>query len=200
MTSAKKYNLIINIKFYDYWHCGSGMSGGSSSDALVARYEDGDKKDLPYVPARTLKGLIREMAEAQTKLDCKELQRWFGNSADKNNKCYKKSETQETETYLTNADIIEKIEKNNIPYLFKTFKNTALESNGLAVTNSLREIETVIPLELEATFLNIIATSEQLKLLKIAISSIKRIGLNRNRGFGRCEVVAKEQEIKEQSL
>ncbi|CAA6800659.1 MAG: DUF324 domain-containing protein [uncultured Sulfurovum sp.] len=190
------YTLTITIKFYDYWHCGSGNSGGNESDALVVRYDQGTTKGLPYVPAKTLKGLMREMAEVQC--NCSELQRWFGNTSDKDNKCYKKNETIETETYLSNADIKEDIKKENIPFLFKTFKNTALE-DGIAKDNSLREIETVVPLEVEAIFSNVIATDEeQLETLKDSICSIKRIGLNRNRGMGRCEVdvISKEEAVR----
>lgn len=186
------YTLTIQIKFYDYWHCGSGNSGGNESDALVVRHDSGTKKGLPYVPAKTLKGLMREMVELQ--FDCPELQRWFGNTSDKENKCYKTDEAEETETYLSNADIKEEINKENISFLFKTFKNTKLE-NGIAKDNSLREIETVVPLEVEAIFSNVIAEKEQIEMLKNAICSIKRIGLNRNRGMGRCEITVTEKEV-----
>ena len=192
-------NLEITIRFFDYWHCGSGESGGNESDSLVVKYDEGVRKGLPYVPAKTLKGLIREMVEICaedvniTDITCVELQKWFGNTADKENHCYGKYEVpdNETQTYLGNANIIDNIEKNNISGLFKNFKNTKLEK-GIAKDSTLREIQTVIPLTLNTTFLNVDINSTQYILLKNAIESIKRIGLNRNRGMGRCEIKVEE--------
>ncbi len=185
-------DLKITIEFLDYWHCGSGESGGNAADSLVVRYDKGVKKGLPYVPAKTLKGLIREMAEAGG-IECAELQKCFGNTSDKDNDCYEKGEVSnnETKTHLGNADIVGDIKKENIPFLFKNFKNTKLE-NSIAKDGSLREIETVIPLMLCAEFISIETDKEKLELLEKAICSIKRIGLNRNRGMGRCELSVSE--------
>lgn len=197
------YNLNIVIKFFDYWHCGSGESGGNASDALVVTYDSGEKKGLPYVPAKTLKGLMREMMEVyiddkNTNITCADLQKWFGNTSDIDNRCYGKDEVpnNQTETYLGNADIKDDIAKENIPLLFKNFKNTKLK-NSIAEDGTLREIQTVIPLTLEATFSGIDMNPSQYDLFKNAIKSIKRIGLNRNRGMGRCEIdVVKVKEEK----
>jgi len=194
-------DLKITIKFFDYWHCGSGESGGNEADSLVVKYDKGDKKGLPYVPAKTLKGLMREMVEVYledtniTYITCAELQKWFGNTSDKDNRCYEKNEVpdNQTETYLGNAEIIDNITRENIHRLFKKFKNTKLE-NCIAKDGTLREIETVIPLELSTVFRGIEADDKKLELLINAIQSIKRIGLNRNRGMGRCEVKVKETE------
>ena len=176
------YTLTITIKFYDYWHCGSGNTGGNEADALVVRYDNGKKKGLPYVPAKTLKGLMREMADIHNDCDVK---KWFGKEGSDNG----------AETYLTNGDIVDDIVDDNIPFLFKIFKNTALE-NGIARDNSLREIEAVIPLEVQATFSGVTADDTQLEALENAICSIKRIGLGRNRGMGRCEVSVGTKEVK----
>jgi len=191
--------LKITIKFLDYWHCGSGESGGNAADALVVRYERGDKKGLPYVPGKTIKGLVREMVEVLAedekvaKIGCKELHLWFGNTSEekdssgKKNPCFKQNEVDNTPTHMSNADITVDIEEKNIPFLFKTFKNTQLENN-IAKERSFREIETVVPLTVMAEFSGVDANEKELELLQNAIRSIKRIGLNRNRGMGRCEV------------
>lgn len=193
------YNLHIEIKFFDYWHCGSGESGGNESDALVVTYDSGDNKGLPYVPAKTLKGLIREMMEVyidnkNTNITCADLQKWFGNTSDIDNICYGKDEVpnNQTQTYLGNADIVDDIDKKNIPFLFKNFKNTKLK-NSIAEDGTLREIQTVIPLTLKAKIFDIDMNFSQYDLFKNAIKSIKRIGLNRNRGMGRCEVNVVEE-------
>jgi CRISPR/Cas system CSM-associated protein Csm3 (group 7 of RAMP superfamily) len=186
------YTITITIQFLDYWHTGSGESGGNESDARVIRYERGEKKGLPFVPGKTIKGLVREMVEAQG-VSCEELHLWFGNTSEakdtsgKKNPCYKIDKVDETPTHMSNGDIIEDIKAENIPFLFKTFKNTKL-TKGIAEEGTLREIETVIPVTVVAEFSGIEADANQLELLKKAIMSIKRIGLNRNRGMGRCEV------------
>jgi CRISPR/Cas system CSM-associated protein Csm3 (group 7 of RAMP superfamily) len=189
--------LKITIQFLDYWHCGSGESGGNESDALVVRYETGEKKGLPYVPGKTIKGLVREMVEVlvedtdKKNITCKELHQWFGNTSNKEEVCFEKEEVKYTPTHMSNGDIEDKIESENIPYLFKTFKNTKL-TNGIAQEGTLREIETVVPVTVVAYFRDVEADEDQLKQLINAIQSIKRIGLNRNRGMGRCEVTVEE--------
>ncbi len=56
----------------------------------------------------------------------------------------------------------------------------------IAVDDSLREIEVVIPITLEGKILDIPSQEDYDKLEK-SLEMIKRMGLNRNRGLGRCE-------------
>ena len=48
--------LKLTVEILSYWHAGSGLGRGADLDALVLRNGD----DLPYLPGRTLKGLLRE--------------------------------------------------------------------------------------------------------------------------------------------
>ena len=50
--------IKYEIEFFSNWHCGSGLAAGADVDALVIK----DNNGLPYVPGRTLKGLLREAA------------------------------------------------------------------------------------------------------------------------------------------
>jgi len=162
--------MKIEIKFFTYWHCGSGESGGSSVDALVAR----DAKGLPYIPGKTLKGHIREMAETLNENEF--VDTCFGVS--------KEELEQEGECYFSNATIEENISKELSLYLFKTISSTQIGIDGLAVTGSLREIEVVVPITLYATIENCDNKEQMVK----AFRQVKRIGLNRTRGLGRCEI------------
>jgi len=162
--------MKIAIKFFTYWHCGSGSSGGSSVDALVAR----DAKGLPYIPGKTLKGHIREMAE--TLGDDTFVDSCFGFS--------REGIEKEGVCYFSNAVIEEEISKELSSYLFKTISSTQINEKGLAVDGSLREIEVVVPVTLYATIEN----CEYEKQMKEAFSQVKRMGLNRTRGLGRCEI------------
>jgi len=163
--------MKIAIEFFTYWHCGSGSSGGSRVDALVAR----DNKGFPYIAGKTIKGHIREMAES---LD----------DSDFINICFGSSEEREGKCYFSNAIIEEKIDKELSSYLFTTISSTKIEENGIAKTGSLREIEVVVPLKLYATIeFDDDSKKYESKMIK-AFRQVKRMGLNRTRGLGRCEI------------
>src|SRR5690625_450439 len=49
-------NKTLQIQIFSYWHTGSGMGKGPELDATVIR----DSTGLPYLPGRTIKGLLRE--------------------------------------------------------------------------------------------------------------------------------------------
>jgi CRISPR/Cas system CMR subunit Cmr4 (Cas7 group RAMP superfamily) len=54
--------IEYQIEFFSEWHCGSGLAAGADVDALVVK----DKDKLPFVPGKTIKGLIREAADVLT--------------------------------------------------------------------------------------------------------------------------------------
>jgi len=163
--------MKIAIEFFTYWHCGSGSSGGSRVDALVAR----DNKGFPYIAGKTIKGHIREMAES---LD----------DSDFINICFGSSEEREGKCYFSNAIIEEKIDKELSSYLFTTISSTKIEENGIAKTGSLREIEVVVPLKIYATIEFEDEAKKYKEMMQKAFRQVKRMGLNRTRGLGRCEI------------
>lgn len=57
-------DITYTIEFFSYWHCGSGLSAGADVDSLVIK----DAKGMPFVPGKTIKGLIREAAETLNNL------------------------------------------------------------------------------------------------------------------------------------
>lgn len=60
-------DITYSIEFNTYWHIGSGLSGGVEVDSLVLK--DNDTDALPYIPGKTLKGLLREAAEVLKELN-----------------------------------------------------------------------------------------------------------------------------------
>ena len=54
-----KTTIDYTICFFSPWHCGSGTSAGADVDELVVK----DKNGMPYIPGKTLKGLIREAVD-----------------------------------------------------------------------------------------------------------------------------------------
>ncbi len=166
--------LKYKITFFDYWHLSSGLSAGTKLDSSVVK----DQYGLPYVPGKTLKGLLREQAEL---VNPSLAAQCFGDEKECVGVCYFGNSTIE-------KSVADEIISNSLQAeLYDTITSTKIDDNGVAEDNSLREIEVVIPLELYGEIVDI-ATPEQEKILNDAIGLIKRVGLNRNRGLGRCKI------------
>lgn len=52
-------DIHYKIEFFNEWHTGSGLSAGADVDDLVIK----DKDNLPFVPGKTIKGLLRQAVE-----------------------------------------------------------------------------------------------------------------------------------------
>ena len=151
--------MQIHIKFFDYWHISSGESAGVLYDATVLKDENG----FAYIGGKTIKGLVKD---AMKYIDDK----------------------YPLDEQVSNLELPvltkKKIEKNK-EFLYKKISSTAIDSDTkMAKDHSLRDIEVVIPITLYGTIEDIKDKDKILKALKL----IKRVGLNRNRGLGRCEV------------
>jgi hypothetical protein len=176
--------LNYELKFYDYWHLGSGLSAGTKSDSTVTK----DKNDLPYASGKTIKGLIKEQAQILYQND-DFIDRCFGNEGKYKPSCYfKNAIIDETTNKTISKQIIENSLQNR---LYDTIASTQIGKNGIAVDDSLREIEVVIPISLYGQILDI-ENQDDFAKLSNSLKMIKRMGLNRNRGLGRCEFIIKE--------
>lgn len=165
------------IKFLDYWHLSSGLSAGAKHDSLVVKDTDG----LPFVPGKTFKGLVREMAELLEKDGF--VKTCFGAEGVEMGACYFGNAT-------VTEEIKEQIVSNTLQdNLYDEIASTQIE-DGMAVDNSLREIEVVIPISLHGEVNDV--PTEYVSDLKKSLQMIKRMGLNRNRGLGRCSVIVEE--------
>lgn len=172
--------IDFKVKFYDYWHISDGASAGSKLDSLVVK--DSDK--LPYLPGKTIKGLARDMAmELFAESEVKEL---FGFEEEQDSKCYFSNAT--LPKTLSEDIISEGINE----YLYDELAFTKVGKNSIAEDNSLREIEVVVPVELEG-FVEV--EDERYKDMVIkSLKMIKRVGLSRNRGLGRCEFIVEAKD------
>ena len=183
---------IINykIEFFTDWNCSSGLTGNAYIDIAALRDKDG----FPYIPGKTIKGLLRDAAK-NLDIDDKAEKEIFGSEK---KKAGDKSEDENKQgcAYFSNAEICEEVRnalKNDAKkkqYLFREIASTAIDSDtGVAKDKSLRKIEVVIPLTL---FGMIECEEEYKKTLVDCMSFVKRLGLNRNRGLGRCEFSVSE--------
>ncbi len=178
--------LIYKIKFFDYWHLSSGLSAGSKLDSTVVK----DGNNIPYVPGKTIKGLVREMA---LNFDCNFIDVCFGTTTDKKDKYYDKSKKEKGgQCYFSNAmlkeDTKKQIIQNNLQdNLYDVIASTKIGKESIAVDNSLRAIEVVVPLTLYGEIQDI--PTKFKNEIKQSLKLIKRVGLNRNRGLGRCQFI-----------
>lgn len=179
------------IEFFSDWHCGSGLAAGADVDALVVK----DKNNLPFVPGKTMKGLVREVVEDIAALRGESngeiIKSAFGFFNDKD-------DSNKGEMFFTNAEL-EKNEADAIvanklqQYLSRTIASTAIKENGIAKDHSLRKMEVIVPCTLQGMIKNV--PSELVSDIIDGLKFIKRLGVNRNRGLGRCQI--KGEEVKE---
>lgn len=189
----------LKLEIKSYWHPGSGRGRGSHIDATTHR----NAYNLPNLPGRTLKGLVRNavhrweqfggyakqtmMTNVPTIADC-----LFGPYGDKTWAGllrFSDAELPPDEiAALVDNPVI-------IAGLYREYFSTAIDhATGTALENSLRSIELVVPLTLYAQ-IDLIPTAKYLQLqnhwqdlLKPALSLIQAIGAYKSRGLGRAIV------------
>lgn len=180
--------LKYTIRFLDYWHMGSGLSAGAKYDAMVIK----DSNGMPYIPGKTIKGLVREMAKLFVEEE--HIKKCFGDERNKMGECYFSNATLPHDIYeQTVANGLQK-------HLYDEIASTKIE-DGIAAEKSLREIEVTIPLSLEGEIANIPKEpKEQIDHIAQALKMVKRMGLGRNRGLGRCQIDVQEGNNENNSL
>ncbi len=188
--------IEYQITFFSDWHCGSGLSGGFGIDQLVIL----DKNGLPFIPGRTLKGLLRDAAENLSDLDQPNQTSWnifinkvFGTKKGAAEVNYITASCFFSDGQLP-ADIRNHLSdhKDLKHFIFRESSSTAIDRNGLATEHSLRVKQTVIPLTIMADISSFPGDDDFENKLSSCMKWIKRLGVNRNRGLGRCcfEIVA----------
>ena len=94
--------IQYTITFHSDWHCGSGLAAGADVDALAIK----DKDNLPFIPGKTLKGLIRQAVEELVsfgygKVDKGLLEKTFGKLSDDDEKANMKQGV----AFFSNAEL-----------------------------------------------------------------------------------------------
>lgn len=184
-------NIQYTIQFLNDWHCGSGLAAGADADALVVK----DENHLPYVPGKTMKGLVREAVETLVALrnDNKQeqIKQMFGiegNATAHVQGC----------AFFTNAELPVHDQKSIVEgkldqYLYRNVSSTRIEADGTAAEHSLRKTQVTVPCTLTGQIKNV--PDDMLEIVLDALTFVKRMGTNRNRGLGRCVISGKETEI-----
>lgn len=200
-------SATLNVEIQSYWHPGTGRGSGFYLDAVTHAGPDG----LPRLPGRTLKGLLRDAlwrAEQWQWPQVPQGTTWalFG-SRDK----HRDSETgdanlsdpgllrvgdaclpTEVAAYLSGT----KEGRALILGLYREHFSTAIEpSTGVAKARSLRGMQVIVPLTLEARISEVPGPQVQAgwrETLEAVLPLITAVGAHRTRGFGRARLNWKE--------
>ncbi len=194
----------LTIHFDSLWHAGSGQAAGRDVDALFERDTDG----LPCLGGRRLRGLIKHAARLHGSHGLVTPQEAFGE--DEGDGRSKSTTGLDVSVEASSSGIIRvgsavipsatRLELLNRRFelggLAKDIASTAME-NGRAKEHSLRRIEFAIPMDLEAELSwNAPEDKEQQVFvwLKSVLRLVRRAGLGRHDGFGRCRVEISKRE------
>ena len=178
--------IKYQIEFLNYWHSGSGLTGSIKADNVVNKTED----NLPYIPGKTLKGLLRDAAERIHDLDPGIVSQEFINIV-----FGKRSDdaTKENEgkCFFTNAFLSTQLRRrvvdNKLTHsLYATLASTRIEADGQAKDHSLRQLEVTIPVVMYASIEYFPRDEKYQETMELGMKWIKEMGKNRNRGLGKC--------------
>lgn len=170
--------ILYEIAFHSYWHMGSGLSGSTYADNVVNKTADG----LPIIPGKTVKGLFRDAAQQILKVNENALpenfiEKVFG-TIEKPSECF-----------FSNATLSQTLGENIISAkltnsLYSVLSSTKINDDGQAEDRSLRQLEVTVPLFLYGEILHVEA--DYMDGIEICAKWIRRMGVTRNRGLGRC--------------
>jgi hypothetical protein len=168
-------SLRYKIDFFSYWQIGSGKGGGAKNDSVVLK----DENNFPFIPGRTLKGLIKDASKEAGFFDnIKHLFEEDNPISKLENVHFRNATLDDGIKLLINEQIKEG--------LYETKASTALDNDKQALHYSLRKNEVVIPLELFGKIENL--NKIEMSYIEKSFKLLRRIGLKRHRGFGRCIV------------
>ncbi|QXP70771.1 hypothetical protein H0I29_01350 [Polaribacter sp. R2A056_3_33] len=185
--------INYKITFLSDWHAGSGLGSGADSDAVVIK----DANNLPYLPGKTMKGLLKDslidIMEVQPNIVLKSfIDKYFGSEVkDTEGKVVK---TEAGSLFFSNAEL-PAAERNESmgavsQFLYRNIASTAIDkTSGVAQQSSLRTIKVCIPLIIEGYIAGL--DKDALPIVEMGLKMLRHLGSNRNRGLGRCTIELK---------
>ncbi len=196
-----KANIVLDIA--SYWLVGTGRGAGPEADSVAAK----DACGLPYVPGKSLKGLLREAMEA-TGVPAGRIVQLMGSQPtavqdgdeDTMEDRIERHRYQTTEGSLHVSSARLSDEWRNwagtvksaavgqwvIESLFTTLASTAIDEEGRAKKHSLRTIQVAVPMVLRAVVEGPDG-EDWVSDMRQALSALRFLGSHRNRGLGRVK-------------
>lgn len=195
--------VLCTLEILSWWHAGSGLGRGGDVDALVIR----DAAELPYLPARTLKGLLRDALQLAEDHGAVSAGRTAGLFGAKDPRTLHPDGIQaDVEDpgrkpgvlHFSDATLDSRLKEwlvaggpGRRAAFTAALSSTALQDGGVAAPKTLRTIEAAPPVVLTATITGPddpgwIATLRQVAGL------VRSLGSHRHRGLGRCRLTLTE--------
>ena len=194
------YEIRIELRSNLCASSGDGYASTIDTDIVVDQY------GIPYIPARRLKGCLRDAAVYLYGEDSDIINKIFGISGNSHSGALK-VENAKIEEYdsFSKMCIENGLSANRVTELFTdTFASTAVESSGAAKENSLRFMRFVSKSKAWEPDENLVFCADieidnayADDLIRIC-KALRHIGFKRNRGFGnvKCSLVNKNSNTK----
>lgn len=197
--------IQLRFELLSYWQAGTGRGAAAVADSVVVTDEQG----LPYLPGKSVKGLLRQAmttaAEAGA-IDPTRVVRWFGSEIPTDSADEDREQQLEASRYTTRPgelwfgsamlpadwrrwsrhgarDEVRAVTDELVTYV----ASTAIDAQGVARNKTLRASQVAVPLTLYATVQGP-ASGEWVKDLEIAQPLLRCLGTRRHRGYGRVRV------------
>ncbi len=187
----------LTITFLSDWQVSSGLGDGSIADSVLIR----DAEGLPYLPGRTLKGIIREGARTlvYAKPELEAIHRKiFGKPAGEGSNSYLSGSLR-----VGRADLLSALRDSLLAFPYQerqqylkdltTIRHQiAIDADkGVTQKHSLRGIECGIAGLQFGCDVSMAGLHEEFadRWLQAACSAVCNIGSGKNRGMGRCLIV-----------
>lgn len=187
-------DMQLEIKLLSYWHAGSGFGRSADADALVLK----DRDDLPYLPGKTVKGLLREAmhcCEESGAVPAGTTERLFGKHTEEGKPTGSTPGALAFDSAVLPAKerewLASKNAKTHRDAMYDTFASTSIGNDGIALDRTLRTIELCVPVVLNAPVSGIPEDAEE--PLHKACALLRALGSHRNRGLGRCECTLRKR-------
>ncbi|MDR3354889.1 MAG: RAMP superfamily CRISPR-associated protein [Synergistaceae bacterium] len=189
-------NKILEIKFETDWHVGSGAGIPGSIDRTVLRDESG----LPYIPGKTLAGILRDSAElvASVRDKAEKGSKWdkalkslFGGQPAQRDELISAKIGVENAVFSDSLKNIFLCQEGLKQALFIVQPGIKIDrATGRTAVEHLFSREEVCGGSVLRARVNIEGTlsPEEEKLLSDAIKATRRIGGHRRRGAGQCKL------------
>jgi CRISPR/Cas system CSM-associated protein Csm3 (group 7 of RAMP superfamily) len=175
--------ITYKIQMHSFWHVGSGLTGGVVADSVVIK----DSNGLPFIPGKTLKGLLRDAALTIQELNSNLISTAFIDNVFGQSRGAEGTNCFFSNAYLSNALQTQLKQDTNKDILYQNLASTAIDKNGQAVNGSLRTLEATIPLVLFAQIVDFPEEEKYQQELDYCMQMVKRMGSKRHRGLGRCD-------------
>ncbi|MCL2136397.1 MAG: RAMP superfamily CRISPR-associated protein [Coriobacteriia bacterium] len=200
-----KHTFTVTIQLESDMCCGTGETARGIADQLTAV----DSYGLPIIPAKRLKSLLRESAELITLASQKTLiGAVFGGLRGIQGKArFSTAElvySSEIKAYIDQQLAAgNPISPQKVTEVFTSVRfNTAISPDGIAKNKSLRSTQVVNKRDPNSGLVKFKAmitgddfTDYEIKLIEDSVKALRRIGLNKSRGFGEVQCTVDTLEL-----